>query len=139
MRYWVQGNDSKPYGPYELDVIQQYVADGRLSPTNLACAEGASQWVPIGALAGVLNTPPLTASPKAMPGTTAISPLVIAAWILGPLSLACSLLTGIPAIICAAIAMGQPGQRTRAVPALITAIVCAVLGAICGLIIALQR
>ena len=139
MRYWVQGNDSKPYGPYELDVIQQYVAEGRLSPTTLACAEGASQWVPIGALVTMPTTPPLTASPQAMPGTTAMSPLVIAAWILGPFSLACSCITGIPAIICAAIAMGQPGQRTRAVPALITAIVCTVLGAIFGFIISLQQ
>lgn len=139
MRYWVQGNDSKPYGPYELTVIQQYVAEGRLSPTNLACAEGASQWVPIGALATMPNSPPLAASPQAMPGTTAMSPLVIAAWILGPLSLACSLITGIPAIICAAIAMGQPLQRNRALPALIVAIVCTVLGAICGLIISLQE
>ena len=137
LRYWVQGNDQKPYGPYDIAVIRQYVVEGRLTLTNLATAEGSSNWVPIGALIGAINVPP--ASPSTASGQSAMSALTIWAWVLGPLSLGCGLLTGIPAIICAAIAMGQPAQRSRALPALIVAIVCALLGSICGIIVALRQ
>lgn len=136
-RYWVQGNDQKPYGPYDIAVIRQYIADGRLSLTNLATAEGSSNWIPIGALIGGASVTP--ASPLTASGDSAMSALIIWAWVLGPLSLGCGLLTGIPAIICAGIAIRQPAQKSRALPALIVAIICALLGSICGIIVALRQ
>lgn len=134
MRYWVQGQDSKTYGPYEPAEIQRLMAEGRLRQDCLACEEGGSQWATISTLLG----PPqaLTTSSGQVPATK-VSGLIVAAWVLGPMALFCSCLTGIPAIVCASIAMGQPDQRSRAIPALIVAIICQVLGLICGLLMQL--
>ena len=130
MRYWVQGSDSKAYGPYDAETIRALIAEGRINLNSLACEEGQSQWKPVSMH---LNMPVMPPLPTAAPATAPMSSLVIAAWILAPLSLGCALLTGIPAIICAAIAMGQQAQRSRALPALITAIACTVVGAVVGL------
>jgi hypothetical protein len=130
MRYWVQGNDTKPYGPYDAETIRTLIAEGRLSQNSPACPEGESQWTTVGSALKMPAMPPL---PPASVPSPPMSPLVVAAWILGPLSLGCALLTGIPAIICAAMAMSQPAQKSRALPALITAIACMVIGLIVGI------
>jgi hypothetical protein len=63
------------------------------------------------------------------------SPLVIAAYVLGGCAVLCSCFTGIPAIICAAIAMGQPGQRKHGMVALFVSIACLVVGMIIGIVL----
>ncbi len=48
--------DGTQFGPYSLDVVQQYLAAGTLHPTDLAWHEGASGWMPLVAVRGVLHT-----------------------------------------------------------------------------------
>lgn len=42
------------YGPYTMDEVNAYLASGQLSYTDLAFREGATQWVPLGTMLGVL-------------------------------------------------------------------------------------
>jgi hypothetical protein len=57
---------------------------------------------------------------------------VIASYILGGLGLGCGCLTGIPAIVCASIAMKQPGQERHAKIALWVSIGCLIVGMVIG-------
>lgn len=36
--------DQQPYGPYELNAMRQFVADGRVSATTMICRVGTSGW-----------------------------------------------------------------------------------------------
>jgi rhomboid protease GluP len=44
--------DGRQFGPYSLEEIQQYLAEGRLIRTDLAWATEMPQWLPLSAVAG---------------------------------------------------------------------------------------
>jgi uncharacterized membrane protein len=58
MNYMIKRGD-KEYGPYTLAALQQYVAQGNISPTDLARSEGMTEWMPVSTIIG--NVPVSTA------------------------------------------------------------------------------
>jgi hypothetical protein len=62
--------NSKQYGPYELDRVNDGLSDGSLLPTDLAWSEGMSGWVPLAQYPGVQivnRAPPSIWPPAALP------------------------------------------------------------------------
>lgn len=58
-RYWLSIGDGATYGPYTLDELKAYAADGRVTAASMLCAEGAQQWLPAATvLPGVSLAPP---------------------------------------------------------------------------------
>ena len=51
MNYVIKRGDQE-YGPYTLAVLQQYVAQGNISPTDLARSEGMTEWMPVSTIIG---------------------------------------------------------------------------------------
>ena len=45
--YKIIGGDQKQYGPISADELRQWIAEGRLSGSSLALAEGAAEWKPL--------------------------------------------------------------------------------------------
>lgn len=45
--------NGKPYGPYTLDQIQNYLASGEVQSSDLAWHEGLPSWVPLAQMSGV--------------------------------------------------------------------------------------
>jgi hypothetical protein len=59
MADWHLARDGKTLGVYSEDQIREYVAQGRVAPTDLVWTDGMPQWRPAGeALAGSYPTPP---------------------------------------------------------------------------------
>ena len=50
--------DGQQFGPYSIDQIQGYSAEGRINPKDLAWTQGMSQWVPVSQVFSVLHPPP---------------------------------------------------------------------------------
>jgi hypothetical protein len=60
MNYFIKRGDQQ-YGPYTLAALQQYVAQGNISPQDLARSEAMTDWVPVSSILGnVLVTAPVT-------------------------------------------------------------------------------
>jgi hypothetical protein len=55
MRYWLSNGDGQTYGPYEVEELRTYAAEGRLDGPVQLCAEGWSQWVPASSVVAVPN------------------------------------------------------------------------------------
>ena len=51
MKYYIS-RGGQQFGPYSLADLQKYVAQGNIVPTDLACGEGATQWVPVSQIIG---------------------------------------------------------------------------------------
>jgi len=63
-RYWLSHGDGRSYGPYTVEELRAYVAEGRVTASSVLCAEGATEWMPATVL-----LPALAASvPPPMPG-----------------------------------------------------------------------
>ena len=62
MLYHVTRN-GQSYGPYTLEDLQRYVASGNILPSDLACAEGSTEWVPVTQILGSAGTSPGAVSP----------------------------------------------------------------------------
>lgn len=61
--YKVHGSDQKVYGPVSIDQLRQWMAEGRVHPSTLIQAEGATSWAPVSSLPEfmvppVVNMPP---------------------------------------------------------------------------------
>jgi len=52
--------DGEQFGPYSSEQVQEYLAAGQLLPTDLAWYEGASDWVPVTAVAGGVAAMPVS-------------------------------------------------------------------------------
>lgn len=161
MANWYVSVNGGQAGPYPEADFERMRAQGLVPPNAYVWCEGMGNWILASELPGGASVappplptmaPPPGVGPSAYPFATggqqfgavpygapipAASPsgLVIAAYVLGGLALLCSCLTGLPAIICAALAMGQPEQRRHATIALIVSIVCTVVGAIIGILL----
>lgn len=51
MSVFIYKND-KQYGPYSIDQVKGWLLSGQMQPTDLACYEGATTWVPLSTLLG---------------------------------------------------------------------------------------
>ena len=116
--YKILGTDQKEYGPASAEQIRQWIADGRATPQTRAKVDGGGDWKSLSefpefapALAAKFAAPVLR--PSVAPGSPLpissnsqqSSGLAVTSLILGVLSfVACSILTGIPAIITGHIA-----------------------------------
>jgi hypothetical protein len=69
MRYWLSTGDGKTYGPYTLEELGQFVAEGRVHEQCHLCLEGSSQWVPAGSVVSLAAPAPpsFTGFPSAPP------------------------------------------------------------------------
>jgi hypothetical protein len=67
MKYYIQ-RQLNEYGPYTLDDLQRYVAQGSILLTDLARSEGMTDWVPLSQIIGNI---PVQTPPPAMPMATA--------------------------------------------------------------------
>ena len=68
--------DGQQGGPYSLDKINEWLAQGSMQPTDLAFHEGLTDWIPVSQVAGVIIG---GASPTQPPGpepegVSAVSP-----------------------------------------------------------------
>lgn len=76
-------HDDKNFGPYGVDDVQRMLAEGRLSPNDLAWVEGTPDWVRLGNVPGLMAVPPLPGSPRAtMHGEPVSDRLVLPAFLL---------------------------------------------------------
>jgi hypothetical protein len=51
--------DGQNYGPYTLDQIHEYLANGTVSESDWAWYEGCTDWLPVGNVISLLTLPPL--------------------------------------------------------------------------------
>lgn len=56
MNYRIRRGDQE-FGPYSLAELKQYVAEGRVVPTDLALSEGMDQWTPVSQVVGDVELP----------------------------------------------------------------------------------
>ena len=64
MQIYVYRNNNQS-GPHDEDVIKSQLGSGGLSPNDLGCRVGDTQWIPLGDMypdAVSQNTPPATAT-----------------------------------------------------------------------------
>ncbi len=66
--------DGQNCGPYGIDEIKAHLASGSLLPTDLAAAEGGSEWTPLSKLPALAAAPAPPASPPPAPPTSAPLP-----------------------------------------------------------------
>lgn len=161
MADWYVSVNGGQAGPFPEAEFERMRARGLVPQNAFVWREGMANWILASELPGGASAapppPPITGpspgiGPSAYPFATggqqfgaapygAVTPaaspngLVVAAYVLGGLALLCSCFTGLPAIICAAIAMGQPEQRRHATLALIVSIVCTGVGMIIGIVL----
>lgn len=73
------------FGPYGLDDVNRLLADGRLSPNDLAWVEGEPEWTRLGYVPGTISMPP---PPNRVDGEVIsdrrILPAFLLAFFLGP-------------------------------------------------------
>lgn len=78
MKYWLSNGDGQVYGPYTVEELRGFVADGRVTNSSQLCQEGTNDWVPATAmlgvgLAGVPPTAPMAVPPSAFPSGASAS------------------------------------------------------------------
>jgi len=115
--YKILGADQKEYGPVSADQVRQWIADGRVTGRTQVKSEDSTEWKSLSefhefdtalAAKGAAPTPPAVpgSTPPAVPSNRPPSSgLAVASLVMGVLSfIACSIFTGIPAIIAGHIA-----------------------------------
>ncbi len=73
MKYYIQ-RELQEYGPYTLDDLQRYVAQGKILLTDLARSEGTSQWAQVSQFIGDIPVPPPSAVAVPAGGTVYAGP-----------------------------------------------------------------
>ena len=145
--YKIIGADGKEYGPITIDVLRQWIAQGRANAQSKVLSEGAAEWKTIAEipeLAPLLASPPATIAPPApisMPPVPRNNSFAVAGLTLGILALTLGLCCcyglpfSIPGIICSGIALNQikndPAMqqgRNLAIAGLILSILSILLG-----------
>jgi hypothetical protein len=116
--YKIIGGDGQQYGPVTAEQLRQWHVEGRVNGQTKVQAEGATEWKALGEAPEFANLfvapPPLSAPvtrpvvlPTAVPYRQSCG-LAVTAMILGLVSLFCfGPFTGIPAIVCGFVALGQ--------------------------------
>lgn len=54
-RYWLSNGDGQTFGPYTLDELRSFAAQGRVFSTSMLCQEGTTAWLPAAQLLGPLS------------------------------------------------------------------------------------
>lgn len=151
--YKIIGADGKEYGPITIEVLRQWIAQGRANGQSKVLPEGATEWKTIAELpelATVLTAPPATIT---APGPISLAPVprnnsfAVAGLTLGILGLTLGLCCcyglpfSVPGIICSIVALNQIKNdpsvqqgRNLAITGLILSILSILLG---GLLLAL--
>ncbi len=73
MNYWLARNGQK-YGPYSLEDLRRMVAEGSISPTDLAWHEGMLNWASLAEIVPLSTSPPPPPPPQAPPVPAAWNP-----------------------------------------------------------------
>ena len=149
--YKIIGADGKEYGPISIEVLRQWIAEGRANGQTRVLPEGGTEWKTVAELPELAA--PVQASVSVSPATApaAISmaapprnnSYAVAGLTLGILSLTVGLCCcygfpfSIPGIICSTLALNQIKQdpinqlgRGQAMAGLILSIISVVLGVI---------
>ena len=151
--YKIIGADGKEYGPITIEVLRQWIAQGRANGQSKVLPEGATEWKTVAELpelAPLLTAPPATI---AAPGPISLAPVprnnsfAVAGLTLGILGLTLGLCCcyglpfSVPGIICSIVALNQIKNdplvqqgRNLAIAGLILSILSILLG---GLLLAL--
>jgi hypothetical protein len=151
--YKIIGADGKEYGPITIEVLRQWIAQGRANAQSKVLPEGATEWKTLAELpemAPLLAAPPapITAlGPISLPPVPRNNGFAVAGLTLGILGLTLGLCCcyglpfSVPGIICSIIALNQikadpvtQQGRNLAIAGLILSILSIVLG---GLLLAL--
>jgi len=151
---WYYSKDSAQHGPVSLQDLQAKIRSGEIASDALVWRDGMVDWTSANAVPEVSSgvvaaggsapavaavyAPPGTQPPAGYPPMASARPtsgLAIASLILGILGLtSCTLITGIPAIICGHMAMarthpqtGNMGGRGMAIAGLVMGYICAAI------------
>ena len=72
MSQWYCHIGGQRYGPVDQSTLQQWLAEGRLKPSDQVWAEGMAQWAPAQSIEGLC--PPDSVSPSPKPPESAVPP-----------------------------------------------------------------
>jgi Interferon-induced transmembrane protein/GYF domain 2/Prokaryotic RING finger family 1 len=111
--FWV-AKGGQQTGPYNIGQVQEYLADGRISPTDLAWAAGMREWLPIGKIPVIrpaLANLPHFAHEQRLPQQEAPPPAQPESHLTG--AILCSLFCCIPFGIVAIVYASQVGGKFR--------------------------
>ncbi|MEY3142073.1 MAG: hypothetical protein RLY21_566 [Planctomycetota bacterium] len=64
MKYWLSNGDGQSYGPYTIEELRGFAAEGRVTNMTQLCQEGTQDWVSATTMLGVGlgGTPPIAPS-----------------------------------------------------------------------------
>ena len=127
--YKIIGADGREYGPISLEVLRQWISEGRANSETKILPEGATEWKKLGELPEFASGPSQPSAPTPAPGPAAAAPsppgpisalptparnnpLAITGLVLGIISITIGLCCyGLPfniaGAICSAIALAQ--------------------------------
>ena len=117
--YKIIGADGKEYGPITLEVVRQWIAEGRANSQTKVLPEGTTEWKTIAdlpelsAVSTGATAPPATPGPISIEASPRNNSYAVAGLTLGILSLTFGLCCcyglpfSVPGIICSSIALSQ--------------------------------
>lgn len=157
--YKILGSDGKEYGPINLEVLRQWLAEGRADRHTKVLPEGSTEWKTVAELPELASVLPAPPAPSPPPGPISLAPVArnnpyaVAGLTLGILSLTFGLCCcyglpfSVPGIVCSLIALNQikndPATqlgRGMAITGLVLSIASILVGVLLGILgIALSR
>ena len=54
-RYWLSNGDGQTFGPYTIEELKGFAAQGRVGATSTLCQEGTTAWLPAAQILGPLS------------------------------------------------------------------------------------
>jgi hypothetical protein len=145
--YKIIGADGKEYGPISLEVLRQWMAEGRANAETRVLPEGATEWKTVASLPELSIIAPTASTPTNAPATISLPPrprnnsYAVAGLTLGILGMTVGLCCcygfpfSIPGLICSTIGLNKIKQdpvteqgRGLAIAGLVLSIVAIVLG-----------
>lgn len=144
--YKIIGADGKEYGPISLEVLRQWMAEGRANGETRVLPEGGTDWKTIAELpelkplAATISATPSAPAPISLPARPRNNSYAVAGLTLGVLALTLGLCCcygfpfSIPGVICSTLALSQfkqdPTQQGRglAIAGLVLSILSIILG-----------
>ena len=145
-RYYLLGNDGRPYGPAETSAVRAWIREGRLNQQSLANLAGSPNWQPLGSFAEFapdFAPPPLQATRMASPPVQLrhTHPLAVTGFVFGLLSLTCCFccfgeVLSVVAIALSGVAFVEIGREPDRYDGRVLAILGMVLGGL-GLVLGL--
>jgi len=145
--YKIIGADGKEYGPISLEVLRQWIAEGRANAETRVLPEGATEWKTISSLPELKPITTTASTPSMAPATISLPPrprnnsFAVAGLTLGILGMTVGLCCcygfpfSIPGLICSVMGLNKIKQdpvneqgRGLAIAGLVLSIVAIVLG-----------